>query len=133
MDSSSFTALLKIRSAVFYAATAYPAEPHISHKNERRLKLADHTMYKMPYILQQTRGEPFPQARGRTIGHIGGRPKVHRERDRDAKTIRRMRGEGQSYGEIAEELGRSKADIYRVATTLGCESDPGSDASPLSC
>jgi DNA-binding MurR/RpiR family transcriptional regulator len=44
-----------------------------------------------------------------------------------------MRAEGQSYGEIAEELGRSKADIYRVATTLGCESDPGSDASPLSC
>jgi hypothetical protein len=58
---------------------------------------------------------------------------VRRERDRDAKKIRRMRGEGQSYGEIAEELGRSKADVYRVATTLGCESDPGSDASPLSC
>ena len=72
-------------------------------------------------------------AHARSKGHIGGRPKVHRERDRDAKTIRRMRGEGQSYGEIAEELGRSKADIYRVATTLGCESDPGSDASPLSC
>ena len=58
---------------------------------------------------------------------------MKRERDRDAKTIRRMRGEGQSYGEIAEELGRSKADVYRVATTLGCQSDSVSAAIPVSC
>jgi DNA invertase Pin-like site-specific DNA recombinase len=70
-------------------------------------------------------------AHARSKGRIGGRPKVKRERDRDAKKIRRMRGEGQSYGEIAEELGRSKADIYRVATTLGCESDSPS-TTPIS-
>src|SRR5664280_2227566 len=62
-------------------------------------------------------------AHARSKGRVGGRPKVKRERDRDAKKIRHMRGEGQSYGEIAEELGRSKADVYRVATTLGCQSD----------
>jgi hypothetical protein len=31
-----------------------------------------------------------------------------------------MRGSGDSYNEIAEALGRSKADIYRVCMTLGC-------------
>jgi DNA invertase Pin-like site-specific DNA recombinase len=70
-------------------------------------------------------------AHARSKGRVGGRPKVKRERDRDAKKIRRLRAEGQSYGEIAEELGRSKADIYRVATTLGCEANPGNDASPM--
>jgi len=49
-----------------------------------------------------------------------GRPKVKRERDADAKLIRQLRGDGQSYGEIADELGRSKTDIYRVCMTLGC-------------
>lgn len=71
--------------------------------------------------------------RAKAQGRVGGRPKIKRERDKDAKTIRRMRGEGQSYGEIAEELGRSKADVYRVATTLGCQSDRASAASPMSC
>jgi hypothetical protein len=33
-----------------------------------------------------------------------------------------MRDEGQSYGEIATELRRSKSDVYRVCMTLGCES-----------
>src|ERR1022692_1536570 len=61
-----------------------------------------------------------------------GRPKVRRERDRDAKAIRKMRGEGQSYGVIADELGRSKASVYRIATTLGCQSDRASAASPIS-
>jgi DNA invertase Pin-like site-specific DNA recombinase len=69
--------------------------------------------------------------RAKAQGRVGGRPKVKRERDKDAKAIRKMRAEGQSYGEIAEELGRSKADIYRVATTLGCQSDPASSASPM--
>ena len=56
------------------------------------------------------------RSKGRTLG----RPKAKRERDKDAKTIRRLRNDGQSYGEIATELGRSKSDIYRVCMTLGC-------------
>ena len=64
-------------------------------------------------------------------GRVGGRPKVKRERDRDAKAIRKMRAEGQSYGEIAEELGRSKADVYRVATILGCQPNPTSISRPI--
>jgi len=59
-------------------------------------------------------------ARARTKGQKLGRPKVRRDRDKDAKTIRRMRAEGDSYGEIAETLGRTKSDIYRVCVTLGC-------------
>jgi DNA invertase Pin-like site-specific DNA recombinase len=70
-------------------------------------------------------------AHARSKGRIGGRPRVKRERDKDAKAIRRLRAEGQSYGEIAEELGRSKADVFRVASALGCESDPISTASPI--
>lgn len=58
--------------------------------------------------------------RAKAQGRVGGRPKVNRAADEDAKAIRRMRDEGQSYGEIANELGRSKADVYRVCTTLGC-------------
>jgi hypothetical protein len=38
---------------------------------------------------------------------------VKRERDKDAKTIRRMRADGDSYGEIAEALDGTKSDIYR--------------------
>src|SRR5664279_6441995 len=72
-------------------------------------------------------------AHARSKGQKLGRPRVFRERDKDAKAIRRMRGEGNSYGEIAEELGRSKADVFRVASALGCASDPGSDASPINC
>jgi len=56
------------------------------------------------------------RSKGRTLG----RPKVKRERDKDAKAIKKLRNEGQSYGEIATELGRSKSDIYRVCMTLGC-------------
>ncbi|MGA9390596.1 MAG: helix-turn-helix domain-containing protein [Candidatus Sulfotelmatobacter sp.] len=70
--------------------------------------------------------------RAKAQGRLGGRPKVSRERDKDAKEIRRMRDEGESYAEIADALGRSKADIYRVATTLGCQSDSTSLASPMS-
>src|ERR1035438_334802 len=35
-------------------------------------------------------------AHARSKGRIGGRPRVRRERDKDAKAIRKMRGEGQS-------------------------------------
>jgi DNA invertase Pin-like site-specific DNA recombinase len=58
--------------------------------------------------------------RARARGRVGGRPRVKRERDRDASKIRRMRDEGQSYADIADELGRSKSDIHRVCQTLGC-------------
>ena len=71
-------------------------------------------------------------AHARSKGQKLGRPKVRRDRDQDAKIIRKMKAEDQSYGEIAEELGRSKADVYRVATTLGCQSDGASTASPMS-
>src|ERR1022692_373607 len=56
----------------------------------------------------------------RSKGQKLGRPKVRRDRDKDAKAIRKMRGEGDSYGEIAEALSRTKSDIYRVCMTLGC-------------
>jgi DNA invertase Pin-like site-specific DNA recombinase len=71
-------------------------------------------------------------AHARSKGQKLGRPRIRRDCDRDAKVIRKMRDAGQSYGEIAEELGRSKADVYRVATTLGCQSDGASTGSPVS-
>jgi putative DNA-invertase from lambdoid prophage Rac len=71
-------------------------------------------------------------AHARSKGQKLGRPKVRRDRDKDAKAIRRMRAEGQSYGEIAEELGRSKADVYRVAATLGCQPDRASTVGGIS-
>jgi len=43
-----------------------------------------------------------------------------------------MRAEGDSYGEIAEVLGRTKSDIYRVCMTLGCQPDGANAGSPLS-
>jgi DNA invertase Pin-like site-specific DNA recombinase len=68
-------------------------------------------------------------AHARTKGRVGGRPKVKRERDKDAKVIRQMRGEGDSYGEIADALGRTKSDIYRVCMTLGCSEATNRQAS----
>ena len=56
----------------------------------------------------------------RSKGRIGGRPKVRRDRDRDAAKIRQMRDDGQSLQEIADELGRNKQDIYRVVSALNC-------------
>ena len=53
-------------------------------------------------------------AHARSKGQKLGRPKVRRDRDRDAKIIRQMRATGDSYGEIADALGRTKSDIYRV-------------------
>jgi len=54
---------------------------------------------------------------------------VKRERDKDAKTIWAMRIVGDSYNKIADAMGRSKADIYRVCMTPGCEA--GQTTSPL--
>jgi DNA invertase Pin-like site-specific DNA recombinase len=58
--------------------------------------------------------------RARKQGRVGGRPRIKRERDKDAKRIRQLREDGQSYTEIADELGRSRSDIARVCQTLGC-------------
>jgi DNA invertase Pin-like site-specific DNA recombinase len=63
-------------------------------------------------------------AHARAKGTRLGRPKIKRERDKDAQTIRHMRAGGDSYAEIAEALGRSKADVYRVCMTLGCSGEP---------
>lgn len=71
-------------------------------------------------------------AHARSKGQKLGRPKVSRDRDKDAKVIRRMRAEGDSYGEIAEALGRTKSDIYRVCMTLGCQ-PYGENAPKLTC
>jgi DNA invertase Pin-like site-specific DNA recombinase len=59
-------------------------------------------------------------ALARSKGTTLGRPKVRRDHDKDAKRIRQLRDEGQSYREIADELGRSTMDVHRVAMTLGC-------------
>lgn len=66
-------------------------------------------------------GLAVARAHGTRSGKAIGRPKVKRERDKDAKRIRQMREEGQSYREIAEELNRSTMDVYRVGLTLGCK------------
>ena len=58
----------------------------------------------------------------RSKGRIGGRPKVRRDRDRDAAKIRQMRGDGESYQQIADQLGRSRADVARVCAALNCSS-----------
>jgi putative DNA-invertase from lambdoid prophage Rac len=50
-------------------------------------------------------------AHARSKGQKLGRPKIRREHDKDAKVIRKMRGDGESYAEIADALGRSKADV----------------------
>jgi hypothetical protein len=70
-------------------------------------------------------------AHERSKGQKLGRPKVRRDRDKDSKIIRQMRAEGDSYAEIADALGRSKADVYRVCMTLGCME--GGSTSPMSC
>jgi DNA invertase Pin-like site-specific DNA recombinase len=59
-------------------------------------------------------------AHARAKGQRLGRPKIRRDHDKDSRVIRQMRAEGDSYGEIAVALGRSKADVYRVCMTLGC-------------
>jgi len=70
-------------------------------------------------------------AHARSKGQKLGRPRVRRDRDQDAKVIRQMRAEGDSYGEIADALGRTKSDIYRICMTLGC-TDRASTG-PMSC
>src|SRR5271166_3144021 len=50
-------------------------------------------------------------AHARGKGQKLGRPKIRRDHDKDANIIRRMRAEGESYGEIAETLGRTKSNV----------------------
>jgi hypothetical protein len=57
--------------------------------------------------------------RARKDGVVLGRKAVNRAADPDAAKIRELRNDGQSFGEIAEELGRSQSDVYRVCMTLG--------------
>jgi len=54
--------------------------------------------------------------RAQAKGRVGGRPRIKRERDKDAKRIRQLRDDGQSYSEI------SRSDIARVCQTLNCAS-----------
>ena len=54
------------------------------------------------------------------VTRVGGRPKVRRDHDQDAAKIRQLRDDGESLQAIADELGRSKSDIARVARTLNC-------------
>jgi hypothetical protein len=71
-------------------------------------------------------------AHARSKGQKLGRPKVRRDRDQDAKVIRKMRAESESYAEIADALARTKSDIYRVCMTLGCA--PGrASTTPMNC
>ena len=58
--------------------------------------------------------------RARKAGRVGGRPKVKRQHDRDADKIRMMREDGESFRQIADQLGRSHTDIARVCAALNC-------------
>ena len=58
--------------------------------------------------------------RARKQGRVGGRPRINRKHDKDAAKIRQLRDDGQSYAEIADELGRSKASIERICVALRC-------------
>lgn len=58
--------------------------------------------------------------RARKQGRVGGRPRVRLDRDKDAAKIRRMRDDGQSIREIADELGRKKSTVARICLTLNC-------------
>jgi hypothetical protein len=59
---------------------------------------------------------------------VGGRPRKNYEHDKDAKRIRELREDGQSYQEIADELGRSKTNIAKVCNLLGCAPAAGTGA-----
>ena len=58
--------------------------------------------------------------RARKEGRVGGRPRKDYKHDKDAKKIRQLREDGQSYRGIADELGRSKSDIALICQVLGC-------------
>jgi DNA invertase Pin-like site-specific DNA recombinase len=56
----------------------------------------------------------------RSKGRVGGRPKVRLDRDKDAARIRRMREDGDSIRDIADQLGRKKSSVARICQTLNC-------------
>jgi DNA invertase Pin-like site-specific DNA recombinase len=58
----------------------------------------------------------------RSKGRVGGRPKARLDRDKDVAKIRKMREDGESIRDIADQLGRKKSSIARICQTLGCSS-----------
>jgi DNA invertase Pin-like site-specific DNA recombinase len=83
--------------------------------------IASMAQFERELIQERVRaGLALARTKGTRSGKPIGRPKAKREYDRDGKRIRQLRNEGQSYREIADELGRSTMDVYRVAMTLGC-------------
>jgi DNA invertase Pin-like site-specific DNA recombinase len=83
--------------------------------------IASMAQFERELIQERVRaGLALAKTKGTRSGKPIGRPKVKRERDKDARRIRQLRDEGQSYREIADELGRSVMDVHRVAMTLGC-------------
>ena len=66
----------------------------------------------------------------RSKGRVGGRPRKNYKRDDDAKRIRQLREDGQSFRDIAAELGCSKSHVARVCGILGC-STPDSSTTAL--
>jgi len=65
--------------------------------------------------------------RARKQGRVGGRPRIKRQHDKDAKRIREMRENGESLRDIATQLGRSHATVARICQTLNCAATaPGS-------
>ncbi|MEU4544105.1 TetR family transcriptional regulator [Nonomuraea dietziae] len=60
-------------------------------------------------------GSPAVGTRGRSRGREGGRPPALS--DEQSATARRLYGEGQAVGEIAERFGVSRATVYRVLRT----------------
>jgi hypothetical protein len=83
------------------------------------------------YTGERLSRHPKKLDRAKAQGRVGGRPRIRREKDKDAKTIRQLREDGQSYQEIADELGRSKAGIARVCQTLGCSPTAQSERMPV--
>lgn len=72
-------------------------------------------------------GVDLARAKGKKIG----RPRIDRTQDKHADKIREMRESGDSYREIADELGRSASDIQRVCMMLGCSAAPSKPAMTL--
>ena len=69
--------------------------------------------------------------RARAKGKVPGRPRIKREHDKDVNRIQQLREDGQSYQEIAGELGRSRATVHRICMTLGCTGETQSESMTL--
>ena len=69
--------------------------------------------------------------RARKQGRVGGRPRIKRQHDKDAKRIREMRENGESLRDIAAQLGRSHATVARICATLNCAAPESPQAMTL--